>query len=99
LSRQGVEQLRHGGEGGGLSGAPLFEKSTAVVRSLAKALAGEVPIIAAGGITDGAKARAKLDAGAVLVQLYSGLIFQGPALVGECVRACAETAARQAENQ
>jgi dihydroorotate dehydrogenase len=46
-----------------------------------------LPIIAAGGITDGARARAKLEAGAQLVQIYSGLIFRGPDLVGECIRA------------
>ena len=87
LSRDGVAHLRHGNEAGGLSGAPVFEKSTAVVRSLAKALAGELPIIAAGGITDGAKACAKLDAGAALVQLYSGIVFRGPELVKECIEA------------
>ena len=87
LSRTGVEHLPHGNEAGGLSGAPVFERSTAVVRSLAKALASELPIIAAGGITDGAKARAKLDAGASLVQLYSGLVFRGPGLVKECIAA------------
>ena len=87
LSREGVEHLPHGKEGGGLSGAPVFEKSTAVVRKLAAALAGELPIIAAGGITDGARAKAKLDAGATLVQIYSGLIYRGPELVKECVAA------------
>jgi dihydroorotate dehydrogenase len=65
----------------------VFEKSTAVVAALSKALAGELPIIAAGGITDGRKAKAKLDAGASLVQVYSGLIYRGPALVEECVTA------------
>jgi dihydroorotate dehydrogenase len=99
LSRQGVEQLRYGSEGGGLSGAPLFEKSTEVVRMLARALADEVPIIAAGGIMDGAKARAKLDAGAVLVQVYSGLIYRGPQLVKECIAACAEIAPDRRHNQ
>jgi dihydroorotate dehydrogenase len=58
-----------------------------LVRSLAQALAGELPIIAAGGITSGKRARAKLDAGAKLVQLYSGLIYRGPTLVAECVAA------------
>jgi dihydroorotate dehydrogenase len=87
LSREGVEHLPHGNETGGLSGAPVFEKSTAVVKKLAVALAGELPIIAAGGVTDGAKAKAKLDAGATLVQVYSGLIYRGPELVKECVTA------------
>lgn len=88
LSREGVEHLPHGGEAGGLSGAPLFEKSTAVLRRLTLALAGELPVIAAGGITDGARALAKLEAGAALVQVYSGLIYRGPNLVRECVAAC-----------
>ncbi len=87
LSREGVEHLPHGSEAGGLSGAPLFEKSTAVLRRLTLALAGELPVIAAGGITDGAKALAKLEAGAALVQVYSGLIYRGPDLVRECVEA------------
>ncbi len=86
IARDQVRHLPHGGESGGLSGAPVFEASTAVLRRLVTALAGELPVIAAGGVVDGAGARAKLDAGAALVQLYSGLIYRGPALVGECVR-------------
>jgi dihydroorotate dehydrogenase len=88
LSREGVEKLPHGNEAGGLSGAPLFEKSTGVLRRLTFALAGELPVIAAGGIADGDKARAKVDAGAALVQVYSGLVYRGPELVRECVQAC-----------
>ena len=99
LDREAVQGLPHGREAGGLSGAPLFEQSTAIVRALAGKLAGEVPIIAAGGITDGARARAKLEAGATLVQVYSGLIFHGPDLVAECARACAEGTARPAARQ
>ncbi len=72
---------------GGLSGAPLFEKSTEVVARLVHALAGELPVIAAGGIMDGKTAKAKLQAGASLVQLYSGLIYRGPDLVSECIAA------------
>ena len=87
LSREGVENLPHGNEAGGLSGAPVFQKSTSVVRQLAGRLHGEVPIIAAGGILSGADARAKIDAGAVLVQVYSGLIYRGPCLVKEIARA------------
>ena len=85
LGREGIERLPQAKEAGGLSGAPLFEKSTAIVTALAKALANELPIIAAGGIVDGAKAKAKLAAGAQLVQIYSGLVFRGPELVRECV--------------
>ena len=87
LSRDGVESSPLAAEAGGLSGSPLFEKSTDVIRSLALALAGELPIIAAGGITSGTRARAKIDAGAALVQIYSGLIYRGPQLVGECIEA------------
>ena len=89
VARDKVKGLPHGDEQGGLSGAPVFEAATAVVKALAVALAGELPIIAAGGVLDGAGARAKLAAGATLVQLYSGMIYRGPALVRECVRATA----------
>ena len=87
LGRAGVETSPLAAEAGGLSGSPLFEKSTGVIRSLAKAVAGELPIIAVGGITSGERARAKLEAGAALVQIYSGLIYRGPQLVGECIDA------------
>ncbi|OHC65504.1 MAG: dihydroorotate dehydrogenase (quinone) [Rhodocyclales bacterium GWA2_65_19] len=87
LGRDGVEASPVAAEAGGLSGGPLFEKSTAVIRVLALALAGELPIIAAGGITSGKRARAKLDAGASLVQIYSGLVYRGPQLVAECIEA------------
>ncbi|MCB1956740.1 MAG: quinone-dependent dihydroorotate dehydrogenase [Rhodocyclaceae bacterium] len=88
VARDKVQGIPHGDQAGGLSGAPVFEASTAVLRALAGALAGEVPIIGVGGILDGAGAKAKLEAGASLVQVYSGLIYRGPALVRECVRAC-----------
>ncbi len=87
IGREGVETSPLAAEAGGLSGDPLFEKSTAVIRSLAQALGGELPIIAAGGISSGKRARAKLEAGAALVQLYSGLIYRGPRLVSECIEA------------
>ncbi|MCC4116200.1 quinone-dependent dihydroorotate dehydrogenase [Aromatoleum toluclasticum] len=90
ISREKVQGVRYGEQQGGLSGAPVFEASTAVVAQLAQALAGELPIIAAGGVLDGRAARAKLDAGAKLVQLYSGLIYRGPGLVQECVRATSD---------
>src|SRR6266581_2342070 len=85
--RAGVEGEALAREAGGLSGAPLFERATAVVASLARCLDGALPIIAAGGVSDGAKARAKLDAGARLVQIYTGLIYRGPQLVVECIAA------------
>lgn len=87
LGREGVESSPLAQEAGGLSGNPVFDKSTAVVKALAHALGGEIPIIAAGGITSGERAKAKLDAGASLVQIYSGLIFRGPGLVRECIEA------------
>ncbi|MFN3985396.1 MAG: quinone-dependent dihydroorotate dehydrogenase [Rhodocyclaceae bacterium] len=87
ISRDKVKGLRFADQQGGLSGAPVFEASTGVVRQLAQQLAGELPVIAAGGVMDGAGARAKLDAGAQLVQVYSGLIYAGPALVRQCVTA------------
>ena len=90
LARKGVEGLDHADEAGGLSGAPLRERADAVIRILARALDGALPIIGAGGVLCGADARAKLDAGATLVQLYTGLIYRGPALVADAVRATAK---------
>ncbi len=87
LSREGVENLPHGNEAGGLSGAPVHEKSTAVIRELAVALNGALPIIGVGGILSGADAVEKIQAGAALVQIYSGMIYRGPDLVGETIRA------------
>ncbi|WP_341644575.1 hypothetical protein [Thauera sp. SDU_THAU2] len=87
IARDKVQGIRYGEQQGGLSGAPVFEASTAVVRQLAAALAGELPIIAAGGVLNGSNALAKLEAGASLVQVYSGLVYRGPALVRECVHA------------
>ncbi|MGZ8242032.1 quinone-dependent dihydroorotate dehydrogenase [Methylomagnum sp.] len=85
-SREGVENLKHGGEAGGLSGRPVFAKSTEVVRQLAAALQGKLPIIACGGVFSADDARQKLDAGASLVQIYTGLIYRGPGLAREIVR-------------
>ena len=74
-------------EAGGLSGAPVLEQSTLVLRRLRSRLPESVPLIGVGGILSGADAVAKMAAGAALVQCYSGLIFRGPALVSECVEA------------
>lgn len=87
LSRVGVETLPHACETGGLSGAPLTQRSTAVIRQLHVMLQGAIPIIAAGGIMCAADAREKVDAGASLVQIYSGLIYRGPRLVREVAQA------------
>ena len=70
-----------------LSGRPLRAQATAVIRTLAKALDGALPIIGVGGILCGADAKEKIDAGATLVQIYTGLIYRGPELVRECALA------------
>ena len=88
VSRAGVESHADGFQAGGLSGAPLRERATRVVRILADALQGELPVIGVGGILSGADAAEKLDAGATLVQIYTGLIYRGPELVNECISAC-----------
>jgi dihydroorotate dehydrogenase len=87
-SRAGVEGLPHAGEAGGLSGRPLRERSTHAIRVLHRHLEGALPIIGVGGILSGADAADKFAAGATLVQLCTGLIYRGPALVNECVSAC-----------
>ncbi len=87
LSREGVENLPHGDEAGGLSGAPVFEKSTACLAAFAKILEGKIPLIGVGGILSGEQAVAKRNAGATLVQVYSGLVYTGPELVKDCVDA------------
>lgn len=86
LARDAVAHLPHGDESGGLSGAPLHARSTAMARDLYAKLGEAVPIIGVGGILSAADAQAKIAAGAKLVQLYTGLIYQGPDLVTECVR-------------
>jgi dihydroorotate dehydrogenase len=86
LDRERVEHLRHGQEAGGLSGKPLREKSTAVIRRLYATLQNEVPIIGVGGILSANDAEEKIFAGAKLVQVYTGLIYRGPSIVSNCVR-------------
>jgi len=85
--REGVEGLPNAAEAGGLSGAPITRKSTAVLKKIHACLQGEAAVIGAGGIMSGADAAGKRVAGASLVQLYSGLIYRGPELVSECVSA------------
>ena len=84
-AREGVEHLPRGNEKGGLSGAPLTERSTTVIRQLANHLQHAIPIIGAGGIISARDAQLKIEAGASLVQIYSGLIYRGPDLVTETV--------------
>ncbi len=87
LARDGVTDLPHGDEAGGLSGRPVFLKSTAVLEQFALCLQGQIPLIGVGGIMQGLDAKAKIKAGAGLVQVYSGLIYTGPQLINDCVKA------------
>jgi dihydroorotate dehydrogenase len=85
LSREGVETLEFGTEQGGLSGQPVKDKSTQVIKILSEALDNKVPIIGVGGIASSEDANEKLQAGASLVQVYTGFIYQGPPLVKNIV--------------
>jgi dihydroorotate dehydrogenase len=89
IARDGVAGLPHAAEAGGLSGAPLAPRALATLRTLVAALDGALPVIAVGGIMSGDDARERIAAGAALVQLYTGLIYRGPALVAECANALA----------
>ena len=86
LSRDDVHGLKNAAETGGLSGAPVRDKSTVVIQQLSQHLQGALPIIGVGGILSGADAVEKIAAGASLVQVYSGLIYQGPKLVHDICR-------------
>ncbi|MBS0475362.1 MAG: quinone-dependent dihydroorotate dehydrogenase, partial [Proteobacteria bacterium] len=87
LARDAVQGLPHAGEAGGLSGAPVREASNRVIRQLRAALGKDFPIIGVGGILSGQDAIAKIEAGADAVQIYTGLIYKGPALVHEVAQA------------
>jgi dihydroorotate dehydrogenase len=86
LDRSRVEGHAHAKETGGLSGEPVRERSTEVIRELSRRLDGRLPVIGVGGISHPDHAREKLDAGASLIQVYTGLIYRGPRLVGDIVR-------------
>ena len=96
LSREGVEGLPHADEAGGLSGAPLSARAQRVTSALSKALGGRIPVVGVGGIMSGADAAARAASGATLIQLYTGLVYAGPALILECRRALADIAPAQA---
>ena len=85
IDRAAVADDPHGNETGGLSGKPLLTRSTEVVRGMRRRLGDRIGIVGVGGILEGQDAVEKIDAGAALVQIYSGLIYRGPALVAECV--------------
>ncbi len=93
LSREAVAGARHAEESGGLSGAPLLDSSNRVLRTARDVLGGDRPIIGLGGITRGDDAAAKRAAGADLVQIYTGFIYRGPALVRDCIEALAQGSA------
>ncbi|MFZ6749879.1 quinone-dependent dihydroorotate dehydrogenase [Undibacterium sp. Ren11W] len=92
ITRDAVKGLHHGEETGGLSGEPVFELSNKVIRALKSELGDALPIIGVGGIFSGVDAVTKMQAGAALVQVYSGLIYRGPALVRECAAALLKSA-------
>jgi dihydroorotate dehydrogenase len=87
IARDSVSHLPFGNEAGGLSGAPVKHSSDHVIQELHRTLQGQLPIIGVGGIMSGQDAKDKINAGASLVQLYSGLIYKGPKLVSDCAKA------------
>lgn len=89
ISRDKVRAMPHAEEAGGLSGAPVHDMSLAVIAQLRQRLGPDFPIIGVGGILSGQQAQEKIAAGANVVQLYTGLIYRGPALIAECVKAIA----------
>ena len=88
VAREGVEGLPHAEETGGLSGAPIRARATQALATLAAELKSEIPLIGVGGIMSGPDAAEKFAHGASLVQLYTGLVYRGPALIAECASAC-----------
>ena len=87
ISRDAVKGLPNAEEQGGLSGVPVYQQSTNVVKVLAEQLQGKLPIIAAGGIFSAQDAQEKIAAGAQLVQIYTGFIYRGHELIKECAEA------------
>lgn len=86
LDRSALQYKRHANEAGGLSGAPLFEKSTRVLAHMHKRLGKDIPLIGVGGIANAKQAITKIEAGASLVQLYTGMVYAGPNLPSDMVR-------------
>ncbi len=87
VARNLIHTHPHAAQAGGLSGAPLMGQATLVLRRMRARLPDTIPLIGVGGITSGADAVAKVSAGAALTQLYTGLVYRGPALVHDCVEA------------
>jgi dihydroorotate dehydrogenase len=90
INHESIRDLPNWDETGGLSGRPVFERSTECLRLITEHLQGRLPVIASGGVMSGNDAVAKIQAGASLVQLYSGFIYRGPALIADCVEAIAK---------
>jgi dihydroorotate dehydrogenase len=90
LDREAVGDSPYKGEAGGLSGAPILKQSTHIIKQLASALGGKIPIIGVGGIVTGKDAADKIEAGASLVQIYSGFIYKGPELISDSAQAIAK---------
>ena len=84
--RHGIENSMLASQTGGLSGKPLKTLATQIIHQLSPLLKNQIPIIGCGGIFSGCDAQEKIEAGARLVQLYTGLIYQGPGLIEECVK-------------
>jgi len=87
IDRSAVKGLPSGNEAGGLSGTPVKNQSNHVIQQLKARLQNELPIIGVGGIMSGTDAQEKIQAGASLVQIYTGLIYRGPILISECAKA------------
>ena len=86
LSRSGLSQTKDAQQAGGLSGKPLFHRSTVTLARVYQMTGGRIPLIGIGGVNSGAAALDKIEAGATLVQLYTGLVYEGPALIGRIKR-------------
>lgn len=89
ISREAVKGMRHAQEQGGLSGAPVKDRSNEVLAAFRAALPAEIALIGTGGITRGEDAAEKMELGANLVQFYTGFVYKGPDLVGDCLKAIA----------
>jgi dihydroorotate dehydrogenase len=87
IGRDAIRGHKHAGEAGGLSGKPVFSPSTEILRQMNKALKGNLPIIGVGGVMSADDAKQKINAGASLVQIYTGFIYHGPQLIRDCALA------------
>lgn len=98
LARDGLSNAAKASEAGGLSGAPLYERSTRLLAKVYVLTQGRIPLVGIGGIHSGETALGKIEAGASLIQLYTGLVFEGPGLVGKIITALSDAVARAGVN-